>query len=172
MRTADFTKDLKNIKFKEAIVKFLIDYWADEEMAAIIGSKVIYVIHDLCYEYSVTDNKVTRIINYELSCPDHEEEDTKIAFIACQQKEVSKVSTITIRTSDTDIVVIMLGNMEHLQAEVTVWIDLGVGNARRYIDVSAFYNKLGPKISKALPALHAILTQHCTDEGKRNHCNF
>ncbi|XP_072389393.1 uncharacterized protein [Diabrotica undecimpunctata] len=152
-RTADFTKDLKNIKFKEAIVKFFIDHWADQEMAAIIGSKVIYIIHDLCYEYSVTDNKVTRIINYELSCPDHEEADTKVAFLACQQKEDS---TITIRTSDTDIVVIMLANIEHLQATVEVWMDIGVGNARRYIDVSALYNKLGPKISKALPALHAF----------------
>lgn len=53
-RIADFTKDLKNIKFKEAIVKFLIDHWADQEMTTIIGSKVI------------TDNKVTRIINNEL----------------------------------------------------------------------------------------------------------
>ena len=122
-------------------------------MAAIIGSKVIYIIHDLCYEYSVTDNKVTRIINYELSCPDHEEADTKIAFLACQQKENS---TVTIRTSDTDILVIMLANMEHLQATVEIWMDLGIGNARRYIDVSALYNKLGPKISKALPGLHAF----------------
>lgn len=152
-RTADFTKDLKNIKFKKAIVKFLIDHWADQEMATIIGSKVIYIIHDLCYEYSVTDKKVTRIINYELSCPDHEEADTKIAFLACQQSEDS---TITIRTYDTDIVVIMLANMEHLQARVEIWMDLGVGNAHRYIDVSALYKKLGPKISKALPALHAF----------------
>lgn len=152
-RTSDFTKDLKNIKFKEAIVKFFIDHWADQEMAAIIGNKVIYIIHDLCYEYSVTNNKVTRIINYELSCPDHEEADTKIAFLACQQKEDS---TIVIRTSDTDILVIMLANMEYLQATVEVWMDLGVGNARRYVDVSALYSKLGPQISKALPALHAF----------------
>ncbi|CAH1100296.1 unnamed protein product [Psylliodes chrysocephalus] len=131
-RSADFTKDLKNIKFKEAIVKFLIDHWADQEMAANIGSKVIYIIHDLCYEYSVTDNKVIRIINNELSCPDHEEADTKIAFLACQQ---NKDSTITIRTSDTDIVVIMLAYMEHLQARVEVWMDLGVGNARSLVKI-------------------------------------
>ena len=88
-----------------------------------------------------------------MSCPDHEEADMKIAFLACQQNEDS---TITIRTSDADIVVIMLANMEHPQARVEVWMDLGVGNARRYIDVSAFYKELGPKISKALPALHAF----------------
>lgn len=50
----------------------------------------------------------------------------------------------------------MLANMEYLQATVEIWIDLGVSNARRYVDVSALYKKLGPKISKALPALHAF----------------
>ncbi|CAG5044261.1 unnamed protein product [Parnassius apollo] len=93
------------------------------------------------------------IIDSKLSCPDHEEADTKIALLACQQKEDS---TITIRTSDTDILVIMLVNMEHLQATVEIWMDLGIGNACRYIDVSALYNKLGPKIFKALPGLHAF----------------
>jgi hypothetical protein len=58
--------------------------------------------------------------------------------------------------SFTHIVVIMLATMEHLQATVEVWMDLVVGNARRYIDVSALYKKLGPKISEALPALHAF----------------
>ncbi|XP_077263749.1 uncharacterized protein LOC143898274 isoform X3 [Temnothorax americanus] len=90
-RTADFAKDLKNIKFKEALVKFFIDHWANQEMATII-----------------------------------------------------------------DIVVIMLANMEHLQALVKIWMDLGVSNARRYIDVSALSAKLGPIVSRALPALHAL----------------
>lgn len=132
-RTADFAKDLKNIKFKEALVKFLIDHWADQEMAGIIGNKTIYLNHDLCYVYSVTDNTVTRIVDYELSCADHEEADTKTVFLACQLKEDSNV---IIRTSDTDIVVIMLANIEHLQGSVKIWMDLGVGNARRYVDVS------------------------------------
>ncbi|CAH1104293.1 unnamed protein product [Psylliodes chrysocephalus] len=46
--------------------------------------------------------------------------------------------------------------MEHLQARVEVWMDLGVDNARRFIDVYTLSKKLGPKISKALPALHAF----------------
>lgn len=88
-----------------------------------------------------------------MSFSDHEEADTKIAFLACLQKDDS---TITIRTSDTDLAVIMLANIEHLQATVEVWMDLGVGNTLRYIELSALYNKFGPKISKALPALHAF----------------
>lgn len=154
IRTTDFAKDLKNIKFKEALVKFLIDHWADQEMAAIIGNKTVYLNHDLCYVYSVIDKTVRRTIDNELSCPDHEEADTKTVFLACQVKEED--STITIRTSDTDIVVIMLANMEHLKASVKIWMDLGVGNARRYVDICALSVKLGPLISRALPALHAL----------------
>lgn len=77
---------MKNIKFKEVIVKFLIGHWADQDISMIIGRKVIYVIHDLCYEYSVTDNKITCIISYELSCTDYEEADTKIIMLANKMK--------------------------------------------------------------------------------------
>lgn len=121
----------------------------------------------MCYEYSITDNKVTHL-NNELSCPDHEA-DTKIAFLACQQ---NVDSTITIRTSDTDIVVIMLATMEHLQAREEVWMHLGVANARRYIDVSALYKKLERRFQHCMRSLVAILAQHCTDEGITNLCNF
>ncbi|KAK5650795.1 hypothetical protein RI129_001824 [Pyrocoelia pectoralis] len=152
-RTSDFSKELKNIKFKEALVRFLIEHWANQEMKSIIGNKTIFLNHDSCYVYSVIDNKVSRTIDYELSCPDHEEADTKAVFFACQMKEDS---TIAIRTSDTDIVVIMLANMEHIKASVRIWIDLGVGNARRYIDISALSAKLGLLVSQALPALHAL----------------
>ncbi|XP_049316678.1 uncharacterized protein LOC125779383 [Bactrocera dorsalis] len=122
-------------------------------MKSIIGNKKIFLIHDLCYVYSVNDNKVSRMIDHGLSCPDHEEADTKAVFFACQMKEDS---TVTIRTSDTDIIVIMLANMEHMTSSVKVWFDLGVGNARRYIDISTLFEKLGPLVSQALPALHAL----------------
>lgn len=59
--------------------------------------------------------------------------------------------TVTIRTSDTGIVIIMLANMEHLQGSMKIWMDLGLGNAHQYIEV-----KLGPIFSLALPALHAL----------------
>ncbi|XP_050339343.1 uncharacterized protein LOC126765678 [Bactrocera neohumeralis] len=152
-RTSDFAKNLKNIKFKEALVKFCIEHWADQEMKSIIGNKKIFLIHDLCYVYSVIDNKVSRMIDHGLSCPDHEEADTKAVFFACQMKEDS---TVTIRTSDTDIIVIMLANMEHMKSSIKVWFDLGVGNARQYIAISTLFEKLGPLVSQALPALHAL----------------
>ncbi|CAH4034242.1 unnamed protein product [Pieris brassicae] len=74
-------------------------------------------------------------------------------FLACQ---LPQGSTTIIRTSDTDILVIMLANVEHLNKSIRVWMDLGVGNARRYIDVSALSAQLGSMFSRALPAFHAL----------------
>lgn len=44
---------------------------------------------------------------------------------------------------------------EQLQASVKMWMDLGVSNARRYIDNSALSVTLDPTVSRALPAFHA-----------------
>ncbi|KOB66025.1 Uncharacterized protein OBRU01_21848 [Operophtera brumata] len=153
IRLVDFAKDLKNIKFKEALVKFFIDHWNTQEMAVIIRNKTIYLNHDLCYVFKVVDGTVQRTIDDKLSCSSHEEADTKTVFLACQ---LPQGSTTIIRTSDTDILVIMLANVEHLNESVRVWMDLGVGNARRYIDVSALSVQLGSMLSRALPAFHAL----------------
>lgn len=47
IRLVDFAKDLKNIKFKEALVKFFIDHWNSQEMAVIIRNKTICLNPDL-----------------------------------------------------------------------------------------------------------------------------
>lgn len=153
IRLVDFAKHLKNIKFKEALVKFFIDHWSSQEMAVIIRNKTIHLNHDLCYIFKVVDEIVQRTIDDMLSCSSHEEADTKTVFLACQ---LPQGSTTIIRTSDTDILVIMLANVEHLNESVRVWMDLGVGNARRYIDVSALSVQLGSMLSRALPAFHAL----------------
>lgn len=138
-------------------------------MKSIVGNKTLFLNHDTCYVYSVIHNKVSRIIDHELSCSDHEEAVTKAVCFACQMKEES---TVTIRTSDTDIVEIMLANMVHIKALVKIWIDLGVGNARRYIDMSALFAKLGLLVSQVLPALHALTgcdyNPAFTDEAKKS----
>ncbi|CAD6229795.1 GSCOCG00012136001-RA-CDS, partial [Cotesia congregata] len=41
VRPVDFNKELKNIKFKQAFVTFLIDHWATQEMAPLIGETII-----------------------------------------------------------------------------------------------------------------------------------
>lgn len=43
VRPSDFAKELKNIRFKEALVKFSINHWSEQEMARIIGDKTINI---------------------------------------------------------------------------------------------------------------------------------
>lgn len=83
IRPADFNKELRNNKFKEALVKFLITDWENHEMATFIGNKIIFLNFDYCYQYVVDNERnVTKIINHDLSCPAHEEADTKIIYHA------------------------------------------------------------------------------------------
>lgn len=53
-------------------------------MAAFIGNKTIYLNFDYCYKYEVYDGKVNKTLDDNLSCPDHEEADTKIIYNVCK----------------------------------------------------------------------------------------
>lgn len=41
IRRTDFSKELHKIKFKEALIKFLIIYWENDEMASFFSTKTI-----------------------------------------------------------------------------------------------------------------------------------
>ncbi|CAH0562924.1 unnamed protein product [Brassicogethes aeneus] len=153
VRPSDFSKELKNKNFKEALVSFLIKFWSSDEATPIIGSKTVYLNYDMCYKYKVNNGKVTRSISEVFTCDKHEEADTKIVYHACK---VDAASNILLRCSDTDILIIMLGNMEHLEASVKVWMEVGVGNAQRYVDVTKIYKSLGNTLCSALPGFHAL----------------
>ncbi|OXU16360.1 hypothetical protein TSAR_013367, partial [Trichomalopsis sarcophagae] len=55
IRPANFNKELRNDKFKEALVKFLISDWKNNEIATFIGNKIILLNFDYCYQYVVDD---------------------------------------------------------------------------------------------------------------------
>ncbi|KMQ83659.1 fibropellin-1-like protein [Lasius niger] len=79
-RPHDFTKELRNNYFKEALVKFLIEDWASDKKAPFIGDKVIHLNFNLCYRFESSGNQVKRTIDDDFTCEDHEEADTKIIF--------------------------------------------------------------------------------------------
>lgn len=72
----------------------------------------------------VTDGKIVKTVQNEFSCPAHEEADTKMIFHACQ---IDFQGNLTIRCSDTDVLVIMLANMAHVSKDVNVFMEVGVG---------------------------------------------
>lgn len=88
-----------------------------------------------------------------MSCPEHEEADTKIVYHACN---INYQANIVIRSVDTDIAAIMLGNMHHLKNDSCVWILTGTGNNLRYVNLTKIHAELGDSICRSLPGFHAI----------------
>ncbi|CAF4875188.1 unnamed protein product [Pieris macdunnoughi] len=138
---------------KKLWLTFFIDHWGSEDMLPFIGNKNIYVSFNKCYSYKVINNKVIKTIEESLSCEEHEEADSRIIFHICQ---IDFDAEVVIRCSDSDILIILLGNMDHLKKSLKIWINMGVGNHQRYININELYRILGDSLCKALPCFHAI----------------
>lgn len=124
IRPNDLRKELRNERFKTALVNFIIQHWASDAAAEIIGRRVVLVNFDQCYKYVAKDGHVTRTIEDDLSCPGHEEADTKIIYHLCH---IDSESDVVIRGSDTDVLVIMFANICNLLSELRIWMDFGTG---------------------------------------------
>ncbi|GFU92583.1 uncharacterized protein TNCV_4795121 [Trichonephila clavipes] len=121
-------------------------------MYPFIKNKTIYLSLDKCYSYRVVNNQVIRSIEESLSCDEHEA-DTRIIYRICQ---ISVDAQVVVRCSDSDILIIFLGNLDNLNASLKLWIQWGVGNHERLISINDLYQDLCISLSKALPCFHAI----------------
>lgn len=66
---------------------------------------------------------------------------------------------ILVRSSDTDVLVILLGLTETIGDETDLTMDFGAGNTRRFIDITEIGNALElrqPGLTKALLGLHSL----------------
>ncbi|CAG9768495.1 unnamed protein product [Ceutorhynchus assimilis] len=152
-RGVEFSREMSNIKFKEALVKFLSMHWSSTEATPFIGNKIINLNFDLCYRFEVINGEVVKTTDDQLICEGHEEADTKIVYHICK---LDTGSRILIKANDTDILIIMLGNMKHIKSETHIWMQCGTGNNIRDIDITTLYSILGESVSQALPGLHAF----------------
>ncbi|CAG9834603.1 unnamed protein product [Diabrotica balteata] len=154
VRPSDFSKELKNTKFKEALVDFFTKHWSSEEMKSFLGNRQIFINFRTCQSYQIVDDKIQSSVVESLCCTSHEEADTKIVYHACN---ITEQSNIVIRASDTDILIIMIGNMTRLQnANSNVWMLNGTGNKERYIHITKIYKELGELLAKSLIGFHAF----------------
>lgn len=154
VRPSDFAKELKNTKFKEALVDFFAKHWSSEEMKSFLGNRNFFLNFRTCQSYQVVDDKIQSDVVENLTCTSHEEADTKIIYHACN---VAEHSNIVIRASDTDILIIMIGNMTHLQnSDCNIWMLNGTGNKERYIDVTKIFKELGELLANSLIGFHAF----------------
>lgn len=153
VRVSDFKTLMKNINFKRELVQFIIDDWARDELSTMFENKTVYVSLEKCYKYQVTDGKVILQIVTEFNTEGHEEADSKVAFFISR---LSDNLNVVVRCADTDILIILLGNMHKFQKNLKIWLQYGTGNHCRYINVSEIYEKLGEKVALGLPGFHAL----------------
>ena len=88
---------------------------------------------------------------FDFFLPSHEEADTTII---CHVSQISSDSNVVIKCSDTDIVVIMLRNLQKIKSKI--YIDCGVSNSRHITGVNALHKLLGLDLCKALSGFHAL----------------
>lgn len=156
VRPTDFNKGLKNIKFKQALVTFLIDHWRQPEMVPFIGQTIINLNYDFCYSYKLENDNIIQTIDDDLYCENHEEADTKLVYHACQL-ESELTTNVLIKSCDTDILIIMLGNMENLKCDsLNIYMEYGAANKKRTLNLTQLYIELGPTVCTSLPGFHAL----------------
>lgn len=154
IRPTDFAKEMKNTKFKEALIDFFATHWASDEIATFLGNKLVHLSFRNCYSYSAHNNKVESSITEDLCRELHEEADSKIIYHACS---IADQSNIVIRGSDTDIMIIMLGNILQLKNTSShIWMLAGTGNNERFIDITKIYEQFGELLSKSLAGFHVF----------------
>ncbi|OXU31737.1 hypothetical protein TSAR_007914 [Trichomalopsis sarcophagae] len=56
--TTDFSKELRNSKFKIALIKFIINHWASDELVPYFGVKTVKSNFEKGYEYAVLDGEI------------------------------------------------------------------------------------------------------------------
>lgn len=156
-RPTDFQGSLKNYRFKEALVKFLAEHWESNHIASILkDKKVLLTVENQCFSFKSVGDEVIKVEEDVFSC-EHEEADTRIMF------HISKLpskSRVLIKASDTDVLVIVLGNI-HKVPDLKIWLvgsttKRSANNDLNCISCTDLAASLGPTLCLALPAFHAF----------------
>lgn len=112
-------------------------------------------MENYCYSYQVQQNRIIKTEEVEYMCH-HEEADTRIVF---HTSRVTPGSKILIKSSDTDVLIILLGNMNHLQ-QSEIWLATSAKktNTKDFdcINCTDLAQKLGSTLCRGLPAFHAF----------------
>ena len=153
-------KLLTNGVFKNELAKFLLKEWGKDHYWNTLGGKTLFASYGgECFQFIPDEhNHITQSSPAQLQ-GDHEEADTLIAF------HVTNItsSNVLVRASDTDVLVILIGALWQQRREVrslaNIIMDCGMGNSRRYINVTNIADVLEeckPGLPRALPGYHAF----------------
>ncbi|KAG1693158.1 Complement component receptor 1-like protein [Nymphon striatum] len=157
IRPRSLEKALKSTSFKQQFPRFLVKDWSQPWHYASLDGKEVYIGVDTnCYLFRGVDGVVDVSEVPRLQC-NHPEADTRICLHAfdadstCQQP-----GDIVVRATDTDISIILINHSHGVKSKI--WMDVGTSgkDSRRYINISEIATKVGLRLCKALPGIHAF----------------
>jgi hypothetical protein len=90
-----------------------------------------------------------------MSSCSHEEADTRLVVHLHDALKAGCV-TILIKTGDTDVVAILLGQLHRLEHPEDIWIAFGSGKNERMLNLGVLGRALGPSMARAMPVFHAL----------------
>lgn len=113
------------------------------------------MMRNTCHVFQAEGKKVTRQEIIDLFC-DHEEADTRMVFHLNYISKHYPNENVVVRVLDTDVLVIILGNLHKIN--LNVWIQTGLisNNSLKYIHCNNLWKMLGTTFCRALIAFHRL----------------
>ena len=145
---------LKYSNFKKAFLRFFYQEIQKNDYANIFDHKVFYCsVANECICLQCDEEGMLQVENVHDLYGAHDETDTRVAFHAVHVEQLNP-GNIVIRCNDTDILIIMLSNIQKF-SQSHVWLDMGLDyNSRIFIDVKGTADKLN--FIQALPRIYAF----------------
>ena len=154
-RPSNWLVALRNSKFKESLIEFLMKSWDDDLLAEMLQQKVLYANSgNICYKFEVIGGKMVKSeVNYLYST--HEEADSRMFF---HLTNVSSPANAVVRTADTDCLIIALGCKRFYNPLLKIWLEVGLmsKNTLRYINVNELHTALGEPLCNSVLAYHSF----------------
>ena len=137
----------------QLISAVLFRHWEQlDTLKDLIGRLELYITHcKHCQRIWKSESDTIEVAEVEGLYTDHEEEaDTRLLLHA---KHASiNYNDIVIRSPDTDVFILMLGQKSSIDANL--YLDTGAGNYRRVIDINKIQESVGTTVSSALIGFH------------------
>ena len=131
---------------KKELFKYLslqmLENWTEHNL--------VCAFDDICE----SNNPSLNIASIKIS--NHEEADTRVLLHASNLAS-GGFSKITIRTVDTDVLVLAIATFSKLKIYVEeFWIDFGSGKNRRFYPIHAIFEDIGEEKAQGMPFFHAF----------------
>ena len=154
----EWQRALQSPSFKTALFRFLAFEWEKDIYAAILSDHSVHIgLDNKCYKFEHRRGSVQKVEVSELaSC--HEEADTRLIFHINHVLHVAPAASISVRSNDADVLILLIYHMAKYQNKPKVWIDMGLSsnNTQRYISITKLVESLEQSTVDALPGIHAF----------------